>query len=107
MPPSSSGPLVEAVPARQQSSLRTGWRGGALLGASRERAFCARCDRTTMTQRDADHGRPLFVLGVAPLPPAEFEIVRIAQPTARAVCAVWSARTVSMVSASSARLSCR
>jgi len=56
--------------------LRT-WRGGALLGTKPEEAFFVRCDRTTMTQDDLDNGRLVCLIGVAPLRPAEFVIVRI------------------------------
>jgi phage tail sheath protein FI len=60
------------------------WRSGALAGATPEEAFFVKCDRTTMTQDDIDNGRLICVIGVAPVKPAEFVIIRIAQWTAGA-----------------------
>jgi len=58
------------------------WQTGALMGSRPEDAFFVRCDRTTMTQNDLDHGRLIFLIGVAPTYPAEFVIFRIGQRTA-------------------------
>jgi uncharacterized protein len=55
---------------------------GALLGDKPDRAYFVRCDRTTMTQNDLDNGRLVCLIGVAPLRPAEFVIIRIGQWTA-------------------------
>ncbi len=60
-----------------ENFLVTLWRGGALLGHKPEQAFFARCDRSTMTQADIDAGRLICVIGIAPLRPAEFVILRI------------------------------
>ncbi|MGH8066277.1 MAG: phage tail sheath C-terminal domain-containing protein [Candidatus Entotheonellia bacterium] len=60
------------------------WRNGALEGTKVEEAFFVKCDRTTMTQTDIDSGRLIVVIGVAPVKPAEFVIVRIGLWTARA-----------------------
>lgn len=57
------------------------WRDGALMGLKAEEAFFVKCDRTTMTQSDIDTGRLIVVVGVAPVKPAEFVIIRIAQWT--------------------------
>jgi phage tail sheath protein FI len=59
------------------------WRNGALEGVKAEEAFFVKCDRTTMTQTDIDNGRLIVVVGVAPVKPAEFVIVRIGLWTAR------------------------
>ena len=59
------------------------WRNGALEGTSPEEAFFVKCDRTTMTQTDIDSGRLIVQVGVAPVKPAEFVIVRIGLWTAR------------------------
>lgn len=58
------------------------WQNGALLGNSPEQAYHVRCDRTTMTQSDIDNGRLICEVGVAPVKPAEYVIVRIGQWTA-------------------------
>lgn len=57
------------------------WQAGTLLGNSPEQAYRVRCDRTTMTQNDLDNGRLICVVGVAPLKPAEYVIIRIGQWT--------------------------
>jgi phage tail sheath protein FI len=61
------------------------WVKGALLGATPMEAFFVRCDRSTMTQNDLDHGRLVSLIGVAMLKPAEFVIFRIGQKTADSV----------------------
>jgi phage tail sheath protein FI len=58
------------------------WQNGAVLGNTPEDAYHVRCDRTTMTQNDLDNGRLVVVVGVAPLKPAEYVIIRIGQWTA-------------------------
>jgi len=60
------------------------WRNGALEGTKTEEAFFVKCDRTTMTQTDIDQGRLIVLVGVAPVKPAEFVIVRIGLWTAHA-----------------------
>ncbi|HEY0788056.1 MAG TPA: phage tail sheath subtilisin-like domain-containing protein, partial [Thermoanaerobaculia bacterium] len=62
--------------------LVTEWRRGGLLGDKPETAFFVRCDRSTMTQQDLDAGRLVVMIGVAPVRPAEFVIVRIGHWTA-------------------------
>jgi phage tail sheath protein FI len=58
------------------------WRSGALEGAKVEEAFFVRCDETTMTQTDIDNGRLIILIGVAPVKPAEYVIIRIGLMTA-------------------------
>jgi phage tail sheath protein FI len=60
------------------------WRNGALMGTKPEEAFFVKCDRTTMTQSDLDNGRLVCLIGIAPIRPAEFVIIRIGQWTADA-----------------------
>jgi phage tail sheath protein FI len=60
------------------------WRDGALMGTRAEEAFFVKCDRSTMTQDDLDNGRLIVLVGVAPVKPAEFVIIRIGQWTASA-----------------------
>ena len=62
--------------------LTTVWRNGALEGTKPEEAFFVKCDSTTMTQDDIDNGRLIVVIGVAPVRPAEFVIIRIGLWTA-------------------------
>jgi len=60
------------------------WRSGALQGSVPEQAFFVRCDRSTITQSDVDNGRLICEIGVAPVRPAEFVIIRIGQRTSEA-----------------------
>jgi hypothetical protein len=55
------------------------WRDGALMGRTPEDAFYVRCDETTMSQYDIDNGRLIMLIGIAPVKPAEFVIIRIGQ----------------------------
>lgn len=81
-------PNDEALWARVRQSISNFlirvWRDGALMGVKQEEAFFVRCDRTTMTQDDIDNGRLIVQVGIAPVKPAEFVIVRIQQFTAEA-----------------------
>jgi phage tail sheath protein FI len=74
-------PLWAMVRAEIDNFLNTLWRSGALMETSRE-AYFVKCDRTTMTQDDIDSGRLVGMIGVAPLRPGEFVIVRIGIQTA-------------------------
>lgn len=60
------------------------WKNGALLGTKPEQAYFVRCDRSTMTQNDIDNGQLICLVGVAPVKPAEFVVIRIGQKTATA-----------------------
>lgn len=71
--------LWAAVRKHVETFLMSEWRRGALHGARPEEAWFVRCDRTTMTQDDLDNGRLACLIGIAPLRPAEFVILRIAQ----------------------------
>ena len=54
------------------------WKQGALLGAKAEEAFYVRCGLgTTMTAQDIADGRLVVEIGMAPVRPAEFVILRI------------------------------
>ena len=77
-------PNAEPLWARLRDSvgsfLNSLWREGALLGAKPEAAFFVKCGLgTTMTQQDIDTGRVTIELGIAPVRPAEFIILRIGQ----------------------------
>jgi phage tail sheath protein FI len=75
-------PLWARVRFSIQAFLETVWRNGALEGTSPEEAFFVVCDRSTMTQADIDNGRLICAVGVAPVKPAEFVIIRIGLKTA-------------------------
>jgi hypothetical protein len=67
-----------------ESCLYNEWVGGALLGASPDKAYFVRCDRSTMTQNDLDNGRMICLIGLSVVRPAEYVIFRIGQWTADA-----------------------
>jgi len=75
-------PLWARVKRTITNFLTTVWRNGALEGTKPEEAFFVKCDHTTMTQDDIDNGRLIVVIGVAPVRPAEFVIIRIGLWTA-------------------------
>lgn len=68
---------------RQDTSdfLRALMQKGAFAGQIDRDCYFVKCDRTTMTQADIDHGLCIIQLGFAPLRPAEFVIVRIVLTT--------------------------
>jgi len=80
-------PNDEALWARVRDTirlfLRAQWRNGALFGAREEEAFFITCDRTTMTQDDILNGRLVCEIGIAPVRPAEFVILRLFQWAAK------------------------
>jgi hypothetical protein len=55
------------------------WRDGALLGRSPEEAFFVKCDEETNPPEVVDAGQLVVAIGVAPVKPAEFIILRISQ----------------------------
>jgi phage tail sheath protein FI len=65
--------------------LRRLWHDGALLGLKPEQAFYVRCGTDTMSQDDIDNGRLIMEIGVAPVKPAEFVIIRISQTASGAL----------------------
>jgi uncharacterized protein len=77
-------PLWAQVRRTVGNFLTTVWRNGALEGTRPEEAYFVKCDRTTMTQTDIDNGRLICLVGVAPVRPAEFVIIRIGLWTASA-----------------------
>jgi uncharacterized protein len=77
-------PLWARVRRSISNFLTLVWRNGGLEGTKVEEAYFVKCDRTTMTQTDIDSGRLICVVGIAPVKPAEFVIVRIGLWTAHA-----------------------
>lgn len=58
---------------------------GALAGATPEQAFFVKCDAETNPPEVIDAGQVVIVIGIAPVKPAEFLIIRIGQSAAGAV----------------------
>jgi phage tail sheath protein FI len=68
--------LIQSVSA----FLTTIWQQGGLMGATAAQAFFVKCGLgETMSQDDLDNGRLIMLVGVAPVFPAEFVIIRIGQ----------------------------
>jgi hypothetical protein len=55
------------------------WRQGAVQGAKPSDAYFVKCDKETTTQNDINLGIVNFIVGFAPLKPAEFVIIKIQQ----------------------------
>jgi phage tail sheath protein FI len=63
----SNGPaLWTSLRTSMEALLTQYWREGALRGATSEHAFEVRCDRSTMTQNDIDHGRVVAEVRLVP-----------------------------------------
>jgi uncharacterized protein len=78
-------PLWDTTKQSVSNFLTTVWRSGALAGLKAEEAFFVNIGyNVTMTQDDIDNGRMIVEIGVAPVKPAEFVIVRISQKTREA-----------------------
>ena len=59
--------------------LRMVWRSGALFGATPDEAFYVKCDEELNPLEVRDAGQLIIEVGMAPVKPAEFVIVRISQ----------------------------
>jgi phage tail sheath protein FI len=70
-------PLWGQVRTAVATFLEDLWRRGAFRGSKPRDAFFVRCDRTVMTQDDIEDGRLVIEIGVAPIKPADFMILRI------------------------------
>jgi phage tail sheath protein FI len=55
------------------------FRSGAFAGTTPSNSFLVQCDATTTTPTDVENGIVNILVGFAPLSPAEFVIVQIAQ----------------------------
>lgn len=71
---------------RDISAFLTGlWRDGMLMGAAPEDAFFVKCDAETNPQDVIDRGELRVIVGIAPVKPSEFIVIRIGQTEAGAV----------------------
>lgn len=57
------------------------YRNGAFVGTTPKDSYFVKCDSSTTTGNDIEHGMLNIVVGFAPLRPAEFVIIRIGQKT--------------------------
>lgn len=79
-------PLWDTVRQSITGFLDSVWRQGGLAGATREEAFYVNVGyNITMQQADLDNGLLIVEVGIAPLFPAEFVVIRISQKTLEAL----------------------
>ncbi len=72
-------PLWLAVTTSIQAFMLTLFHQGAFQGSTPSQAFQVKCDSSTTTQTDIDNGVVNILVGFAPLKPAEFVVIQIAQ----------------------------
>jgi uncharacterized protein len=72
-------PLWAAIRASITGFMMSLFRQGAFQGDSPSKAFQVKCDAETTTQTDINLGKVNIVVAFAPLKPAEFVIIKIAQ----------------------------
>jgi hypothetical protein len=72
-------PLWVAIRTSIESFMLSLFHQGAFQGSTPSQAFQVLCDSSTTTQQDIDNGIVNIVVAFAPLKPAEFVIIKIAQ----------------------------
>jgi uncharacterized protein len=74
-------PLWAQIRLNFGAFMHTLFRQGAFKGSSPKEAYYVKCDRETTTQDDINRGIVNIEVGFAPLKPAEFVIIKLAQIT--------------------------
>jgi uncharacterized protein len=72
-------PLWVAIRSSIESFMLSLFHQGAFQGSTPSQAFQVKCDASTTTQTDIDNGIVNIIVAFAPLKPAEFVIIKIAQ----------------------------
>jgi phage tail sheath protein FI len=72
-------PLWVAIRLSIESFMLSLFQQGAFQGTTPSQAFQVLCDSSTTTQQDIDNGVVNILVAFAPLQPAEFVVVKIAQ----------------------------
>jgi len=72
-------PLWNALTQEVTAFMLSLFRQGAFAGTTPSQAFVVQCDSTTTTPQDVANGMVNILVGFAPLVPAEFVVVQIAQ----------------------------
>lgn len=72
-------PLWVAITSSINSFMLSLFHQGAFQGDTPSKAFQVKCDSSTTTQTDIDNGIVNIIVAFAPLKPAEFVIIKIAQ----------------------------
>ena len=76
-------PLWAAIRLSVGTFLHELFRAGAFAGTTPRDAYFVRCDSGTMSQNDIDNGTLNVLIGIAPVKPAEFVLLRIQQMARR------------------------
>ncbi|MFJ7995797.1 phage tail sheath family protein [Streptomyces sp. NPDC096310] len=71
--------LWQQIRLKASAYLNDLFRQGAFQGGTPREAYFVKCDKDTTTQADIDNGVVNVVVGIAPVKPAEFVIVKIQQ----------------------------
>ncbi|MFI6698210.1 phage tail sheath family protein [Streptomyces sp. NPDC050509] len=71
--------LWQQIRLKASAYLNDLFRQGAFQGATPREAYFVKCDKDTTTEADIDNGVVNVVIGIAPVKPAEFVIVKIQQ----------------------------
>ena len=72
-------PLWAAIRTSIEGFMLSLFTQGAFQGSTPSQAFQVKCDKSTTTQTDIDNGIVNIIVAFAPLKPAEFVIIKIAQ----------------------------
>jgi len=72
-------PLWVAIRTTIENFMLSLFHQGAFQGSTPSQAFQVKCDSSTTTQTDIDNGIVNIIVAFAPLKPAEFVIIKIAQ----------------------------
>ncbi|MET9111432.1 phage tail sheath family protein [Streptomyces zhihengii] len=75
--------LWQQIRLKASAYLNDLFRQGAFKGATPREAYFVKCDKDTTTDADIERGVVNVVIGIAPVRPAEFVIVRIQQMAGR------------------------
>jgi uncharacterized protein len=75
----NAAPLWTALTQDVTAFMLSLFRQGAFAGTTPSEAFVVQCDATTTTPTDVANGTVNILVGFAPLVPAEFVVVQIAQ----------------------------
>jgi hypothetical protein len=75
----NAAPLWNALTQEVSAFMLSLFRQNAFAGTTPKDSFLVQCDATTTTQQDIDNGVVNILVGFAPLKPAEFVVVQIAQ----------------------------
>ncbi len=72
-------PLWAAIRTSIEGFMLSLFNQGAFQGSTPSQAFQVKCDKSTTTQTDIDNGIVNIIVAFAPLKPAEFVIIKLAQ----------------------------